>query len=195
MKALLVLVALCRVASADDPDDSGVTHAGEANLESKDSRQGIQLSGALGGGLAIGFRLKDANGTGGRISLRLGEPMTPNWVLTVEIAGGGQLHRDATTMPQTHVDNDTNLLVGAQYYPSDSFFVRVAAGIGGYMQSVAARDSVDHRYAGPAVAFGAGLEIIKLKHLTFDFELFSISLATRDGLLATTALCFGATIH
>jgi len=194
MKALLAVVALTGIASADDDAEPAVAQAGDANLEPTATRQGIQLTGALGGGLAIGFSVPDANGTGGRFSFRLGEPMTPSWLLTVELAGGAQLHRSADHM-QTYVDNDANVLIGAQYYPSDSFFVRAGLGIGTYMQTTAARDLANHKYAGPAFVFGGGLELVRVKHLVFDVELFSISMANREGLLATTALCVGATLH
>ena len=194
MRSLLVVAALARVASADD--EPAVTHAGDANLESREVRQGVQLSGVVGGAVSLGFSMPDANGTGGALSLRLGEPMTPSWVLTVELAGAGQLHRTAGTMGSTTVlDNDTNLLIGTQYYPNDSFFVRVGVGVGTYMQNKAARDLQDHKYVGPAFVFGMGLELIKLKHLVFDFEIFSTSMMNREGLLATTAFGLGGTIH
>ncbi len=190
----LGIVTLARVARADDDAEPAIATAGEANLESTAARQGIQLSGMLGGALALGFHMKDATGTGGAISLRLGEPMTPKWVLTVEVEGGGQLH-EAADMKSTHLDNDTNFLIGAQYYPNESLFVRVGFGIGTYMQTAAARDGFDHRYIGPAFGFGAGLELIKLKHLVFDFELFSVSMVNRDGMFSMTAFGFGTTIH
>lgn len=195
MRALLVVAALARIASADD-EEPAVTHAGEANLESSSLRQGVQLSGVIGGALSLGFSMPDANGTGGALSLRLGEPMTPSWVLTLELVGAGQLHRTAGTMnAETVIDNATNALIGAQYYPNDSFFVRIGMGVGTYMQTKAARDLQNHKYAGPAFGFGLGLELIKVKHLIFDFELFSTSMINREGLLATTAFGLGATIH
>jgi hypothetical protein len=195
MRAVLVVAALARVAHADDDVEPAVANAGEANLESTASRQGVQLTGAVGGSLAIGFSVPDANGTGGALSLRLGEPMTPQWVLTAEVEGAGQLHRTPGANGTTELDNDTNLLIGAQYYPNDSFFVRVGTGIGTYMQTKAARDGLDHKYVGPAFAFGAGLELVKLKHIVFDFELFSVSMANRAGVLTTSAFGLGATIH
>ena len=192
MRALLVVAALARVASADD-DEPTVTRAGEANLASKSLRQGVQLSGVIGGALSIGFSMPDANGTGGAVSLRIGEPMTPSWVLNLELLGGGQLHRTTGTMNTDPViDNDTNALIGAQYYPSESFFIRAGVGVGTYKQTKAARDLHDHKYVGPAIAVGLGLRV---KHLIFDFELFSTSMLNREGLLATTAFGLGATIH
>ncbi len=194
MRLLLVVAALARVAHADDDVEPAVANAGEANLESTASRQGVQLTGAVGGSLAIGFSVPDANGTGGAVSLRVGEPMTPQWVLTVEVEGAGQLHKPPD-MKTTYLDNDTNLLIGAQYYPNDSFFVRVATGVGTYKQTMAARDNMDHKYVGPAFAFGAGLELIKLKHIVFDFEIFSVSMANRAGVFTTSAFGLGATLH
>ena len=193
MRALLIVAALARVASADD-EEPAVQRAGEANLESLAPRQGVQLSGVLGGAMTLGFRMKDATGTGGAVSLRIGEPMTPSWVLSVEVFGAGQLHR-SVDMKTTNIDNFTGALIGAQYYPNDSFFVRVGTGVGTYMQTDAARDNMNHKYAGPAFVFGAGLELIRLKHLVFDFEIFSTSMITRDGVLATSALGIGGTIH
>lgn len=199
MKALIAMIAVALVVAlvgvADADDEPAVAHVGEANLESKEVRQGVQLTGAIGGGLALGFSMEDTTGTGGVISLRLGEPMTPQWVLTIELAGGGQLHRTAEMNPRTVIDNDTNLLFGAQFYPSDSFFVRGGFGLGTYLQNTAARDLADHKYVGPAFVLGAGLELVKLKHFIFDFEVFSISMPNRAGLLATTAACLGLTIH
>lgn len=195
MRALLIVAALGRVASADD-EEPAVQRAGEANLESRDARQGVQLSGVIGGAMTLGFKMRDATGTGGAVSLRIGEPMTPSWVVTLELCGAGQLHRTTGTMnAETVLDNDTALAIGAQYYPNDSFFVRVGVGLGTYQQTKAARDLQDHKYAGPAFVFGAGLELIRLKHLVFDFEIFSASMITRDGVLATTALGLGGTIH
>ena len=196
-KVVVLLLAACRLAHADD-DEPAVTRAGEANLElPKGMRSGVQFSGAIGGSLALGFSMSDASGSGGAYSFRLGEPMTPSWVLTFELAGSAQLHR--TFDGQTKVDNDTNLLVGAQYYPSDSFFIRAAFGLGTYIQNGAtitgtAMDA-QTTFTGPAFAIGGGLEVIKLKHFVFDVELFDISMINRDGVLATTAVCVGLTIN
>jgi len=188
--ALALLLSLSGAAHADDAEPA-VTHAGEANLDPKGSRTNIQLTGALGGAVSLGFSMTDANGSGGALSLRLGEPMSPEWVLNLEVATVGQLHRAIDHMT-LEVDQSTALLVGASYYPSDSLFVRFGLGGGNYIK----RDLMgEHHFGGVDSIFGAGLEVIKVKHFVFDVEIWNLSLLNRDGLLSSSTFCIGATIN
>lgn len=190
--ALALLLSLSGLAHADDAEPA-VTHAGEANLEPKGSRTNIQFTGALGGAASIGFSMTDANGSGGALSLRMGEPMTPEWVLNLELATVGQPHRavDGTL----ELDQSTALLVGASYYVSEAFFFRGGVGPGGYVKHQIMIAGGDRHYAGLATGFGFGLDIIKVKHFVFGTEIWNMSLLNRDGLLSSTAFCVAMTIN
>lgn len=194
--ALALLLSLSGLAHADDSEPA-VTHAGEANLDPKGSRTNIQFTGAIGGAVSIGFSMTDANGSGGALSLRIGEPMTPEWMLNLELGSVTQPHRafDKTL----ELDQSTALLVGASYYLSDAFFMRGSIGFGSYMKKsptiMGDATSGDHTYGGLAFGFGFGLDIIKVKHFVFGTEIWNLSLANRDGLLSSTAFCVSTTIN
>lgn len=195
--AVALLLSLSGLAHPDDDAEPAVTHAGEANLDPKGSRTNIQFTGAIGGAVSLGFSMTDANGSGGALSLRLGEPMTPEWVLNFEIGSVTQPHRafDKTL----ELDNSTALLVGASYYLSNAFFLRGAIGVGNYVKKnptiMGDPTSGDHHYGGFATAFGFGLDIIRVKHFVFGTEIWNMSLLNRDGLLSSTAFCVAMTVN
>ncbi len=177
--------------------DSAAERAGDANLESIAVRKGVTASIALGGALTVGFGINDSVGRGGVGSLRLGETMSENSVLTVELLFGAVAHEvpgmDLVT------NNDTNFLIGVQYFLGPSLFVRIAGGIGDYIRNkedVAGNGVLSTRkVAGPAGVIGGGLEFIHARHISLDFEIFLLGMPNRDGFLSTSALCIGGSYY
>jgi hypothetical protein len=205
VKWLLPLVATAGIAHADpapvapaaDPaPDPAAERAADANLESVAPRQGVTFSAALGGSLTLGIGLDDSVGKGGGGSFRLGHVMSHDSVVTVELLFSAVVRRAPDMSLVTN--NNTNLLVGIQYFIGPSLFVRAAGGFGDYI-----RNKVDvgggvlgtRKVAGPAGAIGVGLEVIHAKHISVEFESFSVGMPNRDGLLSTTAFCIGASYY
>jgi hypothetical protein len=193
---IAIVLAGSTTAMADDttrPDPSAVG-AGDANLEPTARRSGNNFTGAIGGGLTVGFGIEDAVGSGGSFSFRFGHAATERTVMTAELAGVVLLHEVAATSGMTTQERneDTNLFVGAQYFATRAFWVRAAAGIGVYKgRSLKMGESrVDITLVGPASLVGLGLDVIQWRGWSFGIETMSIGMLNRKGLLSTGGLLF-----
>ena len=198
--AIAGLVAAAAPAHAEapaSPPDPAALEAGDANLESTAHRQGMTFAASIGGGLLLGFGIKDSVGRGGSVSLRLGHVATPRTVISLEFAITAALHRPAATatMPST-IKTDTNaeLLLGAQYYVDPSLWVRGGAGAGTYQRRgvvVSKVDLGDVTLIGGAALFGAGVDLARFKWAVLDIEFATSAMICSDGVLASAAIGFG----
>ncbi|HET7505501.1 MAG TPA: hypothetical protein VFK02_30985 [Kofleriaceae bacterium] len=178
-------------ATSEDPDRA-VVEAGDANLESIDDRQGVTFSGSLGGGLIVGFGIKDSVGRGGSISLRLGHVATRRTVITLELAITAALHKLAMNSA-TATDTDTNLLAGAMYYVNNSLWLRFGGGVGAYQARKVVLSNGqpgDLTLVGPAVLAGAGLDLVRFKYAVVGFEFGTSAMINRDGVLLASGAGF-----
>ena len=180
-----------------EPPDPAVEYAADANLESNENRQGLTFAGSLGGGVLVGLGIEGPTGRGGSFDLRLGHVATPRTVITFELAGTVVLHgmTSSLTDSTTYTNTDLNLLAGAQYYVSESLWLRFAGGVGVYQAShVQTSDpkdpSVDFRLIGPAVLGGIGVDVARFKWAVLDVEL-ATSVLVRSGALVASDLRLG----
>lgn len=192
MRALVLVCGFAGVAHADGPatdpkPDPAAVDAADANLESTARRQGLSLTFAVGGGVTLGFGIDNAVGRGGSGSFRLGKVANSRAVVTLEVAGVALFHAVKTTTGKSelHTNQDSNVLVGMQYYVNPSLWVRGAVGIGGYKTSeLSPADEV--RLLGPAGAIGAGVDLVRWRRAAIGLEFMTISMINRDGILSSS---------
>ena len=199
---LAALVAAAATAHADPPAapaDLAAVEAGDANLESTAHRHGVTFAFSLGGGVLLGFGIKDSVGRGGAGSFRLGHVATPRTVISLEVAVTAALHRPAstTTMPGA-LETNTNaeLLLGAQYYVNPSLWVRGAGGLGVYQGRrvvVSTVDLGDVTLIGGAVLFGAGVDLARFKWAVLGVEFSTSAMINSDGVLVSAGAGLGFT--
>jgi hypothetical protein len=201
----LLGLLLVTPAWADEPKpepkpDPAAVHAAEANLESTAIRKGLVFTFAAGGGITLGFGVRDSTGTGGAAVLRLAHVATPRSLVTLEIVGSGLLHQvkegDET---KTYVNQVTNFLVGTQLYVNPALWFRIAGGFGRYKGDhvllhppPSARGT--QRLAGPALSFGAGVDFVRLKRVRLGAELLGTGMINREGLLSSGGFLVGLTV-
>jgi hypothetical protein len=183
-------------APAAEAPDPAVEYAADANLESTANRQGFVLAGSFGGGLLVGLGIEGSTGRGGSFDVRLGHVATPRTVVTFEFGGTIVLHTpklnpmDSTTYTNANV----NLLAGAQYYVTESLWLRFAGGVGRYTAShVESKDEnvlIDVQQTGPAVLGGLGVDIARIKWAVFGVEL-GTSVMVGSGVMVASDLRFG----
>jgi hypothetical protein len=193
IRGVLVVMALAGVAHAQPGQaapDPAVEDASEANLESTANRQGLTFTGALGGGLIVGFGIKDSVGRGGSLSLRLGHVATRRTVLTFELGVTASLHKAATTS-DTKPNTNTNIAAGAQHYLNPSLWLRLAGGVGAYQR----RDVMlpggvigNRSLVGPVVVGGFGVDVLRFKATVVGFEIATSMMASGDGVLMASGL-------
>src|SRR4051812_6349183 len=116
---------------ADTTPDPSVADAAEANLESIENRNGLTFAASFGGGLILGFGIKDSVGRGGSLSLRLGHVATRPTVITFELGVTAALHKPPGMNSNIETNTNTNVLAGALHYVNPSLWVRFSGGIGG----------------------------------------------------------------
>lgn len=198
MTARALLAALVLAASpalADEPPpDPAVTEAAEANLLPAGTRENVVLTAAVGGSLTIGLGINDAVGRGGSLSLRLGKVANARWLVTVELATYALLHRFAGTL---HTNTEATLQVGGQYYVRPKLWLRFAGGVGFYRGEMVLLESGARgrqELRGLAGTVGAGLDLVRWGRVIVGLELASTGLATRDGLLSSSALLLGLSL-
>ncbi len=162
------------------PPDPIVDAAADANLEPTDRHQGLNFTAALGAGFTVGIGIDNSVGRGPSASFRLASMARPRIALTAEIASVTLLHRQASMGPIER-DQDSNLLIGAQFYAKSSLWVRIAAGVGVYTPSGGST------LAGPAGVVGVGVDILRRRRLSFGLEYMSIGMINRDGFLSSNA--------
>jgi len=207
MTARAVFVALSAVATlahadatkpttapADDAPDPAVQDASEANLESTENRRGLTFAGSLGGGLILGFGIKDSVGRGPVVSLRLGHVATRRTVITFEIGVTAALHKPAGMDSSLQTNTNTNLLAGALYYVNPSLWVRFGGGLGVYQANQVTLSSGgigNVRLAGPAVLGGIGVDIARFKSAVLGLEVGTSAMINSDGVLVASGLNLG----
>jgi hypothetical protein len=184
-------------ASAADAQDPAVEYAADANLESTANRQGFVLAGSLGGGLLVGLGIAGSTGRGASFDVRLGHVATPRTVITFEF--GATIVRHDTAKrgamdAETFTNTNLNLLAGAQYYVSESLWLRFAGGLGRYeaihVQGVDPNVNVDVQQTGPAVLGGIGVDVARFKWAVFGIE-FGASAMIRSGVVVASDLRLG----
>jgi hypothetical protein len=187
-------------APAAEAPDPAVEYAADANLESTANRQGFILAGSLGGGLLVGLGIEGSTGRGGSFDVRLGHVATPRTVITFEFGGTIVLHATAKLNamdPATYTNTNLNLLAGAQYYVTESLWLRFAGGLGRYQAShVQGSDpnvSIDVQQTGPAVLGGIGLDVARFKRAVFGLEI-GTSAMVRSGVVVASDLRLGVAL-
>jgi hypothetical protein len=199
--AAVTLCGLVGRAAADDrkappaaaEPDPAVEVASEGNLESTEHRQGLTFAAALGGGMTIGFGVKDSVGRGGSVDLRLGHVVGPRWVTTLEADITIALHRRGSMDPVS-ANTQTALLAGMQYYVSQSLWVRGAGGAAIYDgRKVALSDGRigDLQLIGPAGQFGAGIDLARFKSVVLGADASASVTITSQGVLFASGLRVG----
>jgi hypothetical protein len=188
--AALALLAMPATAFAEDKPDRSVRDSGDANLESDDRHQNKNVTLGLGGGMSVGMGIDDANGQGGSISLRLAQMATRRMAFTIEATSVILRHRVETTTGMSEVNEnvDSNVMLGAQFYINRSLWLRTSAGIGVFVAKGIAGDGGvkrDVTLKGPAGLIGAGLDLIRLRRVSFGIEMMTIGMVNREGLLST----------
>lgn len=176
---------------ADAPDPA-VEYAADANLEATGHHRGATLAGSVGGGLLVGLGIDGPTGRGGSLDFRFGHAATPHTVITFEVGATLTLH-GKEGMP-VYTTTDTNILAGAQYYASESLWLRIAGGLGVYQAShVQASNNnvfIDVHQVGPAVLGGIGLDLARFKSFVFGVEI-GTSLMVHSGALVASDLRLG----
>jgi hypothetical protein len=190
VKALAIVAVLASTAYADDDDGAD---ASEANLETKAARTGTTFTATVGPSFGVGFGISGSVGTGPALGFRLGHVMTPSSLLLLELVGTTQLHQAAMESATLHND-DLRLLVGAQYYAKASLWIRGGVGYGSYHE-VFGGDQGDRTLRGAAGLFGFGLDLARVGHVVFGFEVFFAGTVTKDGLMSSTALNLGVSYY
>lgn len=181
-------------APQDEAPDPAVQDAAEANLASTENRRGLTFAGSFGGGLILGFGIKDSVGRGPSLSLRLGHVATRRTVITFEVNVTAALHKPPGMMSSIQPNTNTNLLAGALRYVSPSLWLRFAAGLGGYqgrkvVLANGTRDDVT--LVGPAVLGGVGIDLARFKAAVLDLEVGTSAMVNRDGVLVASGLNLG----
>jgi hypothetical protein len=173
---------------AAEAPDPAVESAADANLESTATRRGFTLAGSLGAGLLVGLGIEGPTGRGGSLDVRLGHVATPRTVITFEVGATLTLH-GKEGMP-VYTTTDTNLLAGAQYYVSESLWLRLAGGLGVYQASHVQGSNEDIHQIGPAVLGGIGIDIARFKRAVFGVEI-GTSVMVHSGALVASDLRLG----
>jgi len=184
--------ATAPAAAHTDPDPA-VVEASDANLESIEDRRGLTFAGAIGGGLTIGFGIKDSVGRGGSVSLRLGQVATRRTVITFELGVTAVLHKQAMNS-STATNTNTNLLAGAQYWVNPSLWLRFGGGLGVYQgrQVVLSTGKPgDLTLAGPAALAGVGIDLLRFKWAVLDLEVATSMMINSEGLLVASGANLG----
>jgi hypothetical protein len=188
-RSLVIVAALAGAAQADEDhaDSLAQGKAEESNLEANGPRQGVTFTAAFGPGLFIANHAQSNILAG---TFRLGHVATPNTILTFELTGGTLTHSLAN---ETLIDTSGSALIGAQYYVAPSVWLR--GSVGATVHTVDNGPMGTHVATGPAVAGGAGIDIVR-KHLwVYGIEIFTIASYNRDGAIFTGGLCLLALSH
>jgi hypothetical protein len=173
---------------AAEAPDPAVESAADANLESTASRRGFTLAGSLGAGLLVGLGIEGPTGRGGSLDVRLGHVATPRTVITFELGATLTLH--GSEGKPVYTTTDTNLLAGAQYYVSESLWLRFAGGLGVYQASHVQGSNENIHEIGPAVLGGIGIDIARFKRAVFGVEI-GTSVMVHSGALVASDLRLG----
>lgn len=199
MRAAVFVLGLFGGIAHADPEADPVTVAGDANLESESAHHDSYVTLALGGGLTIGYGIRDSIGRGGAGSFRVGNMMSQQGMLTLELAGVALLHAVETSSGNSELktNQDTNLLIGLQYFLATSFWIRGGVGLGIYKGvSVQLGNGTrgDVTLVGPAGVLGGGIDVIRWGPASIGVEMMSIAMLNRDGILSSGGLMLNLSI-
>jgi len=187
-RAALVLIALCGLASAENPDPIADEESAEANLESKAPRDGYVVSLSLGAGLLVGGDI--GVGRGGSGSLRVGHVATRHTVITFELTGTGAAHKPAMNSSAV-TDTNVSLFAGALRYATKSTWVRTSGGITVFTPN----SDPKLARAGLGGLLGGGLDLVRWGYLVLGLEVFGVASATGDGFKVNTGFMVGLTYY
>jgi hypothetical protein len=173
-----------------------VERAGDANLEPVGPHRGLTLTAVFTGSTIIAADSTGDVGRGPGLSLRVGEAMTPDTILTFELTGGSMLHDHAatpgSTSKSTFTNNSVNALVGAQYYALPSLWLRGSVGVGNYTRRGLFNQEMapvpDTTTFGPAALFGIGIDILRRHPFVLGLEAFSSLIVESTGVVTTSGL-------
>ena len=190
--AAVVVVAMPAIAIAEPALERATREASNANLASESVHEGKQFTVAVGGGLTLGLGVDDAVGGGGSISFRLGQMATERIGFTIELTSVVLRQKVAVNTAMTDVKEnvDSNLLVGAQFFVARSLWLRVATGLGVYVDA-----KLDRTLSGPAGLVGAGLDIVRKGRVALGLETLGIGQINREGLLVTGGMLLNLAIE
>ena len=191
--AAVVVLAMPAMALAEPALERATREASNANLASESIHEGKQFTVAAGGGLTIGLGVDDAVGGGGSISFRLGQMATERIGFTVELTSvvlRQKVAVNAGGMTDVKENVDSNLLVGAQFFVARSLWLRVATGLGVYVDN-----KLDRTLPGPAGLVGAGLDIVRKGRVAVGLETLGIGQINREGLLVTGGMLLNLAIE
>lgn len=191
--ATLAHAEASRPSAAPAAPDPAVEDAADANLESTEDRSGLTFAGSFGGGLMLGFGIKDSVGRGGSVSLRLGHVATKRTVITFELGLTAALHKPAM-QTKTKTNTNTNLLAGALHYVNPSLWLRFGGGLGVYTGrqvalSTGQLGNVD--LVGPAMLGGVGVDLARFKSVVLDLEIETSAMINNDGVLMASGAHIG----
>lgn len=181
----IVLSAIALVPSAGLADDE----PSEANLESLAKRRGFTFGASLGPSVTIGKTT--GTGTGGTLSLRLGQVATPRTVISFELNGSGQLRRVVTgedammkAITELRTNSIASFLAGAQYWIGPSIWIRISGGFG-VTTCEKCKDGKDTRRGTLAGGGGLGVDIVRWRATVLAVEAYNISQIGNGGLQTT----------
>ena len=197
----IALLAIARTAVADPaskpaiepPPDPAATRAGDANLETLEQRRGYTFSIVAGPSLTFGADV----GTGGALSLRMGQVATASTVVSFELNGSAVFHSvedpaNPDAPGRLVANSNTTLLAGVQHWVNPSLSLRLAVGGGRYRCNECGPPDgsgmrTTEKYAGAAGSFGAGIDLVRWGSLVVGLELHSVTLFTLDGMLSNNS--------
>ena len=191
MRVALALAALVGVAHADaKPDGIADVESREANLESKQPREGVTVSFTLGFDILLGGSLV---GSGVSANLRLGHVATRDIVITIELQRDTALHKLA--MDTTVSDNNDGLFIGAQLYTTRFFWLRAAAGLDVFTKDANIGGGGGTAHPGAGGLVGGGLDFVRLGYFVLGFEMTGTSSVTSDGFKFGLSWVLGASYY
>jgi hypothetical protein len=173
-----------------------VERVGDANLEPVGPHRGLTLTAVLSAATIIAADSTGDVGRGPGASLRVGEAMTPDTVLTFEITVGSMLHDHAatpgSTSKSTFTNNSVDALIGAQHYALPSLYVRGAVGAGNYTRrglfNAEMAPLPDTSRFGPAALFGIGIDLLRRRPFVLGLEAYTSMVIESTGVVTTSGL-------
>lgn len=197
-RGVAVVVALAiagtrdvRADAAEAPIDPEARRVGEeANLETTERRRGFVGGAFLGPSFTIG----GGTGTGGTVSLRLGQVATPRTVIAFQLDGSGQLRKVSTGPGTSEIRTNSigSFLVGMQHWIGPSLSVRLLGGVGVYTCAKCRSDLTDERRPGVAGGAGVGVDLVRFaRGIVLALDVTSINQINRDGLVSTNTFGLG----
>jgi hypothetical protein len=198
MRGSVAIIVTAVAASAPGRADPlpVVERVGDANLEPVGPHRGLTFTAVLSGATIIAADSTGDVGRGPGASLRVGEAMTPDTVLTFEVIVGSMLHDHAatpgSTTTSTFTNNSVDALIGAQHYALPSLWLRGAVGVGNYTRrglfNAEMAPVPDTSRFGPAALFGIGVDVLRRKWFVLGLEAYASLIVESTGVVSTSGL-------